>query len=111
MLVIRFLQNYRKNPNVNLRSETGELAKEHQGILNWIKGAAKKKSRFTETREHNKLLENYRMANSSVDGFIPCIINSFSHKPKRLYQFTKSNAEGEKSKTNQLEWHFSLRKW
>lgn len=113
MLVIRFLQNYRKNPNVNLRSETGELAKEHQGILNWmIKGAQMLKengSRFTETREHNKLLENYRMANSSVDGFIAeCIdINEFAPEISLsdLYQVYKewSATEGgrkTKSKIN-----------
>jgi hypothetical protein len=33
---VQFLQNYRKNPNFKLRSDTGLLAQEKSGILNWM---------------------------------------------------------------------------
>lgn len=75
---ITFLNNYRKNPNFQLRSAFGLLAQELSGILNWmIDGAADlvEKGNFTVTKEQTRMLEEYRQENSSVEGFlVQCIV-------------------------------------
>jgi len=71
--VIEFLNNFRNNPNTQLRSKMGLLAKELSGILNWMLDGAQKLSdmkKFVTTKEQTKLLTEYRMENSSVEGFI-----------------------------------------
>ena len=75
---VQFLNNYRDNPNFELRSAAGLLAKELSGILNWmIEGAidlADNKG-FVITKEQTKMLDEYREENSSVEGFLSqCIV-------------------------------------
>lgn len=78
MCALTFLNNYRKNPNVELRSSVGLLAQESPGILNWmIEGARKLKAmgNFIVTNEQTQMLSEYREENSSVEGFIKeCIV-------------------------------------
>lgn len=75
---LTFLNNYRKNPNAQLRSSIGVLAQESSGILNWmIDGAIdlKEKDNFIVTEEQTRMLNEYREENSSVEGFIKeCLI-------------------------------------
>ncbi|MCK5017875.1 MAG: hypothetical protein KAS32_12500 [Candidatus Peribacteraceae bacterium] len=75
---LQFLNNYRDNPNYELRSQAGLLAQELPGILNWmIEGAidlADNKG-FVTTKEQTKMLDEYREENSSVEGFLSqCIV-------------------------------------
>ena len=73
MLVVNFKNNFQENPNTALRSSMGLLADELSGILNWmIEGAhlLKASGRFITTTEQTELLAEYRMENSSVEGFI-----------------------------------------
>jgi putative DNA primase/helicase len=68
-----FRNNFRHNPNVELRSDMGLLAQELSGILNWmLKGAEvlKEKKGFITTQEQIELLGEYRQENSSVEAFI-----------------------------------------
>jgi len=83
ILAIQFLNNYRDNPNYELRSSVGLLAKETSGILNWmIEGAIDlaNDKKFVTTAEQIKMLDEYREENSSVEGFLSqCIVlNEFS---------------------------------
>ena len=73
ILAINFRNNFRENPNVNLRFGKGLLAKELPGILNWALEGAKRladNGKFTETKEKDEIIKDYREENSSVDGFI-----------------------------------------
>lgn len=70
---ILFKNNFRDNPNMQLRSSVGLLAQELSGILNWmIDGALKLKENkgFVITKEQTQMLAEYRQENSSVEGFI-----------------------------------------
>jgi putative DNA primase/helicase len=70
---LTFLNNYRKNPNPELRSSIGVLAQESSGILNWmIEGAIslQQAKNFVKTEEQTRMLNEYREENSSVEGFI-----------------------------------------
>lgn len=70
---LQFLNNYRDNPNYELRSNVGLLAKELSGILNWmIDGAIDlaENKKFVTTMEQTKMLDDYRAENSSVEGFL-----------------------------------------
>ena len=75
---VQFLNNYRDNPNYNLRSSIGLLAKELPGIFNWMIEGAKdlaENDEFIVTNEQIKMLDEYREENSSVEGFLSqCII-------------------------------------
>ena len=75
---IQFLNNYRKNPNYELRSSVGLLAQELSGVLNWmITGAIDlaDNKKFVTTQEQIRMLEEYRQENSSVEGFLSqCIV-------------------------------------
>lgn len=75
---VQFLNNYRDNPNYELRSSIGLLAKELSGILNWmIEGAIDlaEKGNFVITEEQTRMLDEYRAENSSVEGFLSqCIV-------------------------------------
>jgi len=73
MSVIQFLNNYRDNPNFELRSSVGLLAQEVSGILNWmIEGACDlaESKNFVITQEQTNILNEYRAENSSVEGFL-----------------------------------------
>jgi len=78
ILAVQFLNNYRENPNYELRSGVGLLAKELSGILNWmIEGAIKlaENKKFIITQEQIQMLDEYREENSSVEGFLSqCVI-------------------------------------
>ena len=78
ILAVQFLNNYRENPNYELRSSVGLLAKELSGILNWmIEGAIKlaENKKFIITKEQIRMLDEYREENSSVEGFLSqCVI-------------------------------------
>lgn len=70
---VQFLNNFRENPNVNLRSDMGLLYKELSGILNWMLEGTRSlfdMGNFIKTQEQTKLLSDYRQENSSVEGFI-----------------------------------------
>ena len=75
---LQFLNNYRDNPNYELRSSIGLLAKELSGILNWmIDGAIDlaDSKQFVKTEEQTKMLKEYREENSSVEGFLShCVV-------------------------------------
>ncbi len=70
---ILFKNNFRNNPNRLLRSDTGLLASELPGILNWMLEGAKNLSEsegFVVTQEQVAMLAEYREENSSVEGFM-----------------------------------------
>jgi P4 family phage/plasmid primase-like protien len=77
---LTFLNNYRKNPNSDLRKSVGGLYDEASGILNWmIEGAIDLSiaKNFVVTEEQTRMLAEYREENSSVEGFIKeCIVLS-----------------------------------
>jgi putative DNA primase/helicase len=73
MSVVIFRNNFRENPNIELRSNQGLLAKELPGIFNWMLEGAKilrEKKGFIVTNEQKEALGEYRQENSSVEGFI-----------------------------------------
>ena len=83
ILAVQFLNNYRDNPNLALRSSMGLLAQELPGILNWmIEGAIdlSNDKKFVITNEQIRMLDEYREENSSVEGFLSqCIsLNEFT---------------------------------
>lgn len=83
ILAVQFLNNYRDNPNLALRSSVGLLAQELPGILNWmIEGAIdlSNDKKFITTQEQIRMLDEYREENSSVEGFLSqCIaLNEFT---------------------------------
>jgi len=75
---VQFLNNYRKNPNMKLRSSVGLLAGEISGILNWMLDGfddLAQNENFIVTKEQTKMLDDYRAENSSVEGFLSeCIV-------------------------------------
>lgn len=74
---IQFLNNFRNNPNTQLRSSMGLLAAELPGILNWMLDGAKNLSEnvgFVITMEQIAMLAEYRQENSSVEGFIAEVV-------------------------------------
>jgi putative DNA primase/helicase len=108
MLVVHFKNNFQETGNSSLRGGRGELAKELSGILNWmISGALslRERNKFTITDEHIKLLQEYRMENSSVEGFIgECLIfgEGYSEATRELYDEYKNycSRDGRKFKGN-----------
>lgn len=109
ILAIQFLNNYRDNPNYELRSSVGLLAQELSGILNWmIDGAIDLATdkKFVTTNEQTRMLDEYREENSSVEGFLSqCIaLNEFmSIETPDLYEEYKiwcSSDGGRKVKAN-----------
>lgn len=83
ILCLTFLNNYRDNPNVALRSSVGLLAQELSGILNWMVDGAISLSndgKFVTTQEQLRMLDEYREENSSVEGFLSqCVVlNEFA---------------------------------
>jgi P4 family phage/plasmid primase-like protien len=106
---VAFLNNYRKNPNFQLRSSVGLLAQELSGILNWMIDGANdlaKSGKFVTTEEQTRLLNEYREENSSVEGFLSqCIVidADSSIESPYLYAEYKRWAEsegGRKTKAN-----------
>jgi len=75
---VTFRNNYRKNPNFQLRSSFGLLAQELSGILNWMLDGANslmEMKNFIITNEQTQMLNEYREENSSVEGFLSqCIV-------------------------------------
>ena len=70
---VLFKNNFRLNPNRNLRSDFGLLAQELSGIFNWMLEGARdlhEKQTFVTTKEQIQMLSEYRQENSSVEGFI-----------------------------------------
>lgn len=98
---VKFLNNYRKNPNFKLRSEVGLLAQELPGILNWMLDGIDdliKEGNFVVTEEQTKMLDEYRAENSSVEGFLSqCIVldKDSSIETPKLYQEYKKWCESE----------------
>lgn len=73
IVVVQFNNNFRDNPNIDLRFAGGLLAQELSGILNWMLVGYRslvKERAFTVTKEQLITLSEYREENSSVDGFI-----------------------------------------
>lgn len=73
MIVVQFNNNFRDNPNIDLRFANGLLAQELPGILNWMLEGYRSLMRekaFAKTDEQHQALAEYREENSSVDGFI-----------------------------------------
>lgn len=71
--VVQFNNNFRTNPNTDLRFSDGLLAQELSGILNWMIEGEKmlrKAKGFAVTKEQLGILSDYREENSSVDGFV-----------------------------------------
>ncbi len=106
---VQFLQNYRKNPNVKLRSSVGLLAKELPGILNWmLEGAINlaNEGNFIVTDEQTRMLDEYREENSSVEGFLSqCITidpDEFIEAPDLYIEYKKWSLSdgGRKMKAN-----------
>ena len=99
---ITFRNNYRDNPNNELRSSFGLLSKELSGILNWMLDGAKDLSEndgFITTKEQIKMLDDYRAENSSVEGFLTqCVVSDANGKLEvpELYREYKewSHSEG-----------------
>ncbi len=73
ILVVHFKNNFRKNPDTELRFSEGKLAQELSGIFNWaligLRNLEKQKE-FTDTEERREVIQDYREENSSVEGFI-----------------------------------------
>jgi P4 family phage/plasmid primase-like protien len=109
ILAVSFLNNYRDNPNHELRSNFGLLAQELSGILNWmIDGAINlaDEKRFVTTKEQIRMLDEYREENSSVEGFLSqCVVlNEFTYiETPELYEEYKlwsASDGGRKIKAN-----------
>lgn len=109
MCVVQFKNNFRDNPNRELRSDLGLLHKELSGVLNWmLKGVTSlvEDKDFVITKEQTQMLAEYRQENSSVEGFIgECL--DFEDKEKEigireLYDDYKSwcTKDGRKFKAN-----------
>ena len=107
--VVQFINNYRKNPNVQLRSDMGLLSKELSGILNWMIDGANSlvdDGNFIVTKEQVRMLEEYRQENSSVEGFLSqCIIlekDSYIEAPDLYSEYKKWSLSdgGRKTKAN-----------
>jgi len=106
---ISFLNNYRDNPNYELRSSVGLLAKELSGIFNWMLTGAMdlaESKKFVTTKEQIRMLDEYREENSSVEGFLSqCVVmNEYgSIDTQMLYQEYKKwcmTNGGRKAKAN-----------
>jgi len=70
---VLFKNNFRNNPNKELRSDFGLLANELSGVFNWMLEGAKdlhESKNFLVTKEQVAMLSEYRQENSSVEGFI-----------------------------------------
>lgn len=108
ILAVQFLNNFRANPNHDLRFASGLLAQELAGILNWmIEGAIllKQEGQFVHTLEQKVLMSEYRQENSSIDGFIAeCLelAEGISSTTRSLYNKYKiyCQMDGRKSKSN-----------
>ena len=109
MCVVHFKNNFRDNPNRQLRSDMGLLHKELSGILNWmlagITNLVKEKD-FVITKEQTQMLAEYRQENSSVEGFISECLDfddkERSMEVRQLYEEYKSwcTKDGRKFKAN-----------
>ena len=108
---VQFINNYRDNPNYELRSRVGLLAQELPGILNWmIKGAINLAydKKFIITKEQTHMLDEYREENSSVEGFLSECIRITPDKSKCIttpdlyteYKEWNKSDGGRKSKSN-----------
>ena len=108
---VQFINNYRDNPNYELRSRIGLLSKELPGILNWmIKGAndLADNKKFIITKEQTHMLDEYREENSSVEGFLSECIRITPDKSKCIttpdlyteYKEWNKSDGGRKSKSN-----------
>lgn len=93
MSVVQFCNNFRDNPNIDLRFADGLLAQELSGILNWMLEGHRsliREQKFVTTKEQQMLLSEYREENSSVDGFIASCLD-FS--PENMETSTKLYGE------------------
>ena len=100
--------NFRNNPNTQLRSDLGLLAQELSGILNWMLDGADdlaKNKGFVITEEQTRMLDEYRQENSSVEGFIAECLEfdpEEEMKARTLYEYYKQwcQRDGRKFKSN-----------
>ena len=105
---VHFKNNFRNNPNVQLRSNMGLLAQELSGILNWMLDGVEKLSNnrgFIITNEQIRMLDEYRQENSSVEGFIAeCLefVEGEAIEARELYEYYKQwcQKDGRKFKAN-----------
>lgn len=108
ILAVNFNNNFRINPNTELRFGKGLLAKELSGIFNWaLEGLyeLKRKRNFTQTRERIEIIQEYREENSSVAGFVAdCTIPREGHviSIPHLYEIYKDYCfkDGRKAKSS-----------
>lgn len=108
MIAITFKNNFRDNPNTQLRSRFGLLAQELPGILNWMLDGAKDlndNGKFIITQEQTNMLSEYRQENSSVEGFIAECLEvgeGFEVSARDLYEEYRSycQRDGRKFKGN-----------
>lgn len=105
---VQFKNNFRNNPNTQLRSDLGLLAQELSGILNWMLDGADdlaKNKGFVITEEQTRMLDEYRQENSSVEGFIAECLEfdpEEEMKARTLYEYYKQwcQRDGRKFKSN-----------
>ena len=108
--IVQFANNFRDNPNVDLRFSGGTLAKELPGILNWmLEGvkSLKQNNGFVKTIEQTNLLFDYRQENSSIEGFIHDCLEKDDHSEvdtRKMYEVYKEYCikDGRKPKQKQM---------
>ena len=108
MCLVTFGNNFRDKPNTKLRTHYGDLAKELSGIFNWMLEGAKSLAdmgNFIETDEKKEMMSEYRIENSSVEGYIHEQLRmgeGFETDSKEMYEDYQEwcKTDGRKFKSN-----------